>query len=40
MKAGRSMTVNGVSSRGTQTSYTFSLSGVTAAIAAADKACQ
>ena len=40
MKAGRSMTVNGVSSRGTQTSYTFSLSGVTAAITAADKACQ
>ena len=40
MKAGRSMTVKGVSSRGTQTSYTFSLSGVTASIAAADKACQ
>lgn len=40
MKAGRSMVVNGMSSRGTQTSYSFSLSGVTAAITAADKACQ
>jgi hypothetical protein len=40
MKAGRSMVVSGVSSRGTQTTYTFSLSGVTASISAADKACQ
>lgn len=40
MRAGRSMTVKGVSSRGTQTSYTFSLSGVTAAINAADTACR
>jgi len=30
MKAGRSMTVKGKSARGTETTYTFSLSGVTA----------
>lgn len=40
MKAGRQMTVSGVSSRDTQTSYSYSLSGVTAAIEAAGKACQ
>ncbi|MTI18342.1 hypothetical protein E1162_13945 [Rhodobacteraceae bacterium RKSG542] len=40
MKAGRSMTVTGASSRGTQTSYTFSLSGITAAVNDADKSCQ
>ena len=39
MKAGRAMTVSGESGRGTQTSYRYSLSGVTAAIGAADKAC-
>src|SRR5690606_22764280 len=38
-KAGRAMTVSGESGRGTQTSYRYSLSGVTAAIGAADKAC-
>ncbi|MEM9734951.1 MAG: invasion associated locus B family protein [Pseudomonadota bacterium] len=32
MRAGRSMKVSGQSSRGTQTSYTYSLSGVTAAL--------
>ena len=32
MKAGREMVVSGVSARGTQTTYTYSLSGVTAAI--------
>lgn len=32
MKAGAKMTVNAVSSRGTQTSYAYSLSGVTASI--------
>lgn len=40
MKAGREMTVNGESSRGTRTSYKFSLSGVTAAITTANQACQ
>ncbi|WP_186387739.1 MULTISPECIES: invasion associated locus B family protein [unclassified Stappia] len=40
MKAGRGMVVTGVSARGTQTTYDFSLSGVTAAITAADRACQ
>ena len=34
MRSGRSMRVAGVSSRGTQTSYTYSLSGVTAALKA------
>lgn len=32
MRKGRSMKVSGVSTRGTQTSYTYSLSGVTAAL--------
>ena len=32
MRSGRSMKVSGVSTRGTQTSYTYSLSGVTAAL--------
>lgn len=32
MRIGRSMKVTGVSTRGTQTSYTYSLSGVTAAL--------
>ena len=32
MRAGRSMTVSGESTRGTQTKYTYSLSGVTAAL--------
>lgn len=40
MKAGREMRVSAVSSRNTDTSYKYSLSGVTAAIDAADKACQ
>lgn len=40
MKAGSNMSVSGTSSRGTNTSYTFSLSGVTAAIGLASKACQ
>jgi len=40
MKAGREMMVKGQSSRGTNTSYKFSLSGVTAAIATAANACK
>ncbi len=40
MKAGREMTVNGESSRGTKTTYKFSLSGVTAAIDTAGAACR
>ena len=32
LRAGRSMTVSATSSRGTNTSYTYSLSGVTAAL--------
>jgi invasion protein IalB len=40
MKAGKEMQVSGVSTRDTQTSYKYSLSGITAAIQAADKACQ
>lgn len=40
MKAGREMTVNGESSRGTKTTYKFSLSGVTAAINTAGDACR
>ncbi|MBO6756787.1 MAG: hypothetical protein JJ902_10715 [Roseibium sp.] len=39
MKAGREMTVRGESSRGTKTTYRFSLSGVTAAINTAQQAC-
>ncbi len=40
MKAGSNMTVSGTSSRGTNTRYSFSLSGVTAAIGLADKECR
>lgn len=40
MKAGRQMKLSGVSSRNTNTSYTISLSGVTAAINAASNACR
>ncbi|MBA5778568.1 hypothetical protein H2509_15675 [Stappia sp. F7233] len=40
MKAGREMLISAVSGRNTETSYKYSLSGVTAAIDAADKACQ
>ena len=40
MKAGREMNVSGQSSRGTKTSYKFSLSGVTAAIETAGAACR
>lgn len=40
MKAGRQMTLSGQSSRGTNTSYKFSLSGVTAAINDAAAACR
>ncbi|WP_310622070.1 invasion associated locus B family protein [Flexibacterium corallicola] len=40
MKAGRKLTVSGVSKRNTKTTYEYSLSGVTAAIGEADKACQ
>ena len=32
MRSGRSMKVSGQSTRGTQTNYTYSLSGVTAAL--------
>ena len=40
MRAGRSMKVSGQSSRGTGTSYTYSLSGITAAVNAASGACK
>ena len=40
MKAGHEMNVSGESGRGTQTSYKFSLSGVTASINTADNACK
>lgn len=40
MRAGREMKVSGESSRGTQTSYTYSLSGITAAVNAASDACK
>lgn len=40
MKAGRQMTISGVSARGTQTTYKFSLSGITASIRDASGACQ
>ncbi|WP_068310621.1 invasion associated locus B family protein [Polycladidibacter hongkongensis] len=40
MKAGSKMTVNGVSGRGTQTTYKFSLSGITASVRAAEGACK
>ena len=39
MRAGSTMTVSAVSSRGTQTRYTFSLKGVTAALRKAKSAC-
>lgn len=39
IKAGHNMVVSGESARGTKTKYTFSLSGVTAAIKAIDQAC-
>lgn len=39
LKAGRQMVVRGTSSRGTETTDTYSLSGFTAALAAIDKAC-
>ncbi|MDD7909389.1 invasion associated locus B family protein [Pseudovibrio exalbescens] len=40
MKAGREMTISGVSGRGTQTTYKFSLSGITASINDANAACR
>ncbi|MEM0907210.1 MAG: invasion associated locus B family protein [Pseudomonadota bacterium] len=40
MKAGRSMTVKGRSARGTATTYTFSLSGVTAGTNRIASECQ
>ena len=40
MKAGRSLKLEGESQRGTKTSYTFSLSGITAATRDASAACQ
>lgn len=40
MKAGRSMKVSGTSSRGTNTSYTYSLSGITATLNAVAGACK
>jgi hypothetical protein len=40
MKAGASMLVTGTSTRGTLTTDTYSLSGVTAAMAKIDAACQ
>lgn len=39
MRAGSTMTVSAVSTRGTQTRYTFSLKGVTAALRQAKSAC-
>lgn len=39
MRSGSSMTVSAVSKRGTQTRYTFSLKGVTAALRQAKSAC-
>ncbi len=40
MKAGRTMTVSGQSQRGTNTNYTYSLSGITAAVKEISQACQ
>jgi hypothetical protein len=40
MKAGQAMTVKGTSWRGTQTEDTYSLAGLSAALAAAEKACK
>jgi invasion protein IalB len=39
LKSGKQMIVRGTSSRGTETTDTYSLSGFTAALAAIDKAC-
>ncbi|HEY9164113.1 MAG TPA: invasion associated locus B family protein [Magnetovibrio sp.] len=39
MRAGSTMVVKGVSSRGTETTDTYSLSGITAALGAINKAC-
>lgn len=39
MRAGQKLVVKSTSARGNNTTYTFSLSGVTAAMAAIDKAC-
>lgn len=39
MKGGREMEVSGTSSRGTQTRYIYSLSGISAALAEVTKAC-
>jgi len=40
MKKGNSVTVIGISSRGTKTTDTYSLTGITAALAAIDKECK
>ncbi len=40
MKRGTEMVVRGISSRGTRTTDTYSLSGVTAAMNEIDKACK
>ena len=40
MKAGTSLKVKGTSWRGTQTEDTYSLSGISAALTAIDKACK
>ena len=40
MKSGKSLVVNGTSWRGTQTEDTYSLVGISAALAAIDKACK
>jgi invasion protein IalB len=40
MRAGHSMVINGISSRGTLTTDTFSLKGVSAALNAINKACK
>ncbi|MEZ5840476.1 MAG: invasion associated locus B family protein [Hyphomicrobiales bacterium] len=40
MKAGHGMNVTGTSSRGTETKYSFSLSGVTAALGRIDQECR
>lgn len=40
MKAGKSLMVKGTSWRGTQTEDTYSLSGISAALSAIDKACK
>jgi hypothetical protein len=40
MKGGRNMTIKGISSRGTETTDTYSLAGLSAALAAIDSACK